>query len=559
MRIRRLSSYSGSVSPRFVRIATAVFGLVAAVSLLGVAPASATTTSVPIAGGVINVLASPDGSTVYVAGLFSNNVTAIDATTRTVTATIPVGVYPSAMAISPDGATLYVGNELGESVSEVDTATNVVTGTIQLTSYITGLAVSPNGQTLYATSINDGTVTVIDVGSGIVTTTISVGAAPYGIVVSPDGSTVYVALDGANAVAVISTATNTLTQTIQVGTQPAAVAVSPDGATVYVTNGPDNTISAIDTASSTVTHIIPVGSFPDGVAVSPDGTAVYTSNEDNTVSEISTATNTQIATYPAGDVPNRIALSPDGLTAYTANDADSTVSIIDLTPPAAAVIAAGTPPTGTVGLAYSFTVSATGNPTPTYTVTTGTLPDGLTLDAASGQITGTPTTAGPATVGITATNGIGAASSKNYSFTINAATVTVAPLITSGTPTAPQVGTLYSFTVTATGSPAPGFSVTSGTLPAGLSLDAITGAITGTPTTAGNSTFQISADNGVGAASVATYQVTTTAAATDPTTPAAVLGATGVDPLPAGILGGAVILIGAGLLAVGRRRRAPAR
>ena len=63
-----------------------------------------------------------------------------------------------------------------------------------------------------------------------------------------------------------------------------------------------------------------------------------------------------------------------------------------------------TPPSGTVGIEYTYPVTATGIPAPTYTVTNGELPAGLVLDEVTGIISGTPTTEGPTTVTITASN-----------------------------------------------------------------------------------------------------------------------------------------------------------
>jgi type VI secretion system secreted protein VgrG len=86
-----------------------------------------------------------------------------------------------------------------------------------------------------------------------------------------------------------------------------------------------------------------------------------------------------------------------------------------------------------------------------------------------------------------------------------------APQITSSAPTDATAGTPYAFTVTATGSPTPTF--TSTTLPAGLSLDATTGVISGTPTTPGTTTVTVTATNGVAPADTATYTLTTLEAA----------------------------------------------
>lgn len=97
-----------------------------------------------------------------------------------------------------------------------------------------------------------------------------------------------------------------------------------------------------------------------------------------------------------------------------------------------------------------------------------------------------------------------------------AGTVTVivptAPLFTASTPPGGTVSTAYSYTFTASGSPAPTFAVASGSLPAGLTLDSATGVLSGTPTTAGTSTFTVTASNGV-APDATTGTITVTIAA----------------------------------------------
>ncbi|MBF4635918.1 DUF3494 domain-containing protein [Agreia pratensis] len=137
------------------------------------------------------------------------------------------------------------------------------------------------------------------------------------------------------------------------------------------------------------------------------------------------------------------------------------------------------------------------------------------------------------------------------------------PAITSGKPTDATSGTSYSYTVTASGTPTPTFTVTGGTLPAGLSLDSTTGVISGTPSTPGSSTFTISATNSVDSVSE-TYTVVTAAPTPDSDTPSGEstgsknsLAATGLDAT--GLVAGGSALLAAGLvlsLRLGRRRSA---
>ena len=91
----------------------------------------------------------------------------------------------------------------------------------------------------------------------------------------------------------------------------------------------------------------------------------------------------------------------------------------------------------------------------------------------------------------------------------------LAPTITSGTPSVGVVGQAYNFTFTATGSPVLTFSVATGALPAGLALGA-DGLLSGTPTQAGSYTFTVQVANGVDPATTQSVALTITTAAQAP-------------------------------------------
>lgn len=71
---------------------------------------------------------------------------------------------------------------------------------------------------------------------------------------------------------------------------------------------------------------------------------------------------------------------------------------------------------GTVGIGYSTTLAAEGTAPITWSVTGGSLPEGLSLDASTGVISGTPTAEGGSTFTVTAANAYG---SDSREFTLN--------------------------------------------------------------------------------------------------------------------------------------------
>ena len=146
-------------------------------------------------------------------------------------------------------------------------------------------------------------------------------------------------------------------------------------------------------------------------------------------------------------------------------------------------------PTGVTNTPYSVALQVTGGVAPyAWSVSSGALPAGLSLSR-DGILSGTPTTSGGDTFSVTVTDSQHPASmaTASLSITINAALQLVTTSLPDGT-----VGVFYSQTLSATGGVTPyTWAVSQGALPAGLTLNASSGVISGTPTSAGTSTFTV--------------------------------------------------------------------
>jgi hypothetical protein len=150
------------------------------------------------------------------------------------------------------------------------------------------------------------------------------------------------------------------------------------------------------------------------------------------------------------------------------------------------MVTSAPPANGNLTTAYTHTFTGNGSPAANnFTVTAGALPPGLMLNAATGVLSGTPTVLGTYNFTIQAGNGFGNVT-QPYTMAIDPANIAPTMFTSPAPPTTGGVGTTYTHTFAANGTPTPFYTVFSGVLPPGLSLNPITGVLTGTPTSAGN-------------------------------------------------------------------------
>ena len=412
-------------------------------------------------------------------GSFTFTVKAIDSSTGT-------GPYNGTRAytLTVNAATVVVGPASlpAATVGAAYSQTIVATGGTSPYTYTKTSGSLPAGVTLASTGVVSGTPTA----GGTFTFTVkavdsSTGSGPY------NGSKTY------------TLTVNSATIVVAPSTLPAATVAAAYSQTITASGG-----------TSTYTFAKTAGSLPAGLTLASNGTLSGTPTAGGSFTFTVTATDSSTGTGPY-----------TGSLSYTLTVNAATVTVAPASLPAA-----------TVGAVYSQTITASGATSPyTFAKTAGSLPAGLSL-ATNGALTGTPTAGGTFSFTVTATDSSTGAGpytgSMAYTLTVNAATITVAP----ATLPAATVGAAYSQTITASGGTSTyTFAVTSGSLPAGLSL-ATNGALTGTATAGGSFTFTVTAtDSSTGTGPYTgsrTYTLTVNAATitvAPATLPAATVGA----------------------------------
>ena len=342
------------------------------------------------------------------------------------------------------------------------------------------------------------------------TWTISAGSLPLGLSLDPTGAIAgSPAASGTANFSVVVTANDGLSSTknfslaINPGNAPAISSANPLPQGMVGT--PYNQALAATGGATPYLWLLSSGSLPNGLALNASGAITGTAT-------LSGTANFTVQVTGSDGAHSAKAFS---LTTVPAQVAPSITT-------GSALFA------GRVGVNYSQALSATGGVAPyAWALLSGSLPGGLSLSA-TGAIAGTPNTSGTAIFNLKVTGSDGAFASKAFTLAVNAPAI---PTIVTLSPLYPgRVGATYNRTLIATGGLAPySWVCSSGTLPAGLSLSATGGTITGTCNAPGTSNFTVTVSGSDGLSSSKAVSLTTY--------PASQLLIASVSPLASGTFG----------------------
>ncbi len=467
--------------------------------------------------------------------------TSVSDTTKTQSVTITI---PAAPSVTNTGlAVATVGTAYSASLTE--------SGGISPYTWTLSSGTLPASMTLSSAGVLSGTPMATDAGTYNLTFKVTDSGTPtpltatkaLSLTINPAPAITFSTTSLANATyktaysATVSASggAGALTYNLSTGPLPAGLALSTAGVISGTPTAAGTfpiAITASDAFGDSQTQALSLKVVYPPIAIAP--TALPTAYVNSNYSQTFTATGGSgtgysFAVASGTTLPAGLTLSPAGLLSgkpttsgtpsfgVTVTDSASNTFTATYTltiNPAVSITTNTTLPTAYVGSNYTQTLAATGGSGSGYTfaVASGSsLPAGLALSSA-GVLSGKPTTAGPATFGITVTDSASNTATATFSLTI-APGVSINPI----TLPAGYQGTAYpGATFTATGGTGTGYSwswapASGSTLPAGLSLSTA-GAVSGTPTAAG--TFNLVVTVTDSASNTASTTVTLTVQAT---------------------------------------------
>lgn len=422
---------------------------------------------------------------------YSQNVVATGGTGTGYVYTVDSGSLPTGLSLSAGGAITGTPTAAGTytfTVRAVDSAGNFQTKSYTITVadpvvVAVGPASLPAGTngTAYSQAITPSG------GTGPYTCSVTAGALPAGISLTNNVLVGTPTVTGSYNFTITCTDANGVAgqRTYSLTIDPGQVLAIGPASLPNATNGTAYSQTVVATGGSGTGYVYTLdsGTLPTGLSMSAGGV----------ISGTPTAAGTYTFTVRAVDSAGNFQTK-----SYT----------ITVDPGAVLNLGPASLPRATNGTAYSQTVVATGG-TGTgyvYTVTTGSLPTGLSMSAA-GVITGTPTAAGTYTFTVRAVDSAGNFQTRTYTLTVDpGAVLNLGPQSLAS----PMQGVAYSGTVVATGGSGTGYSysITSGALPSGLSLNPATGAITGKTLASGTYTFTVRGVDSQGNWGLRTYTFT---------------------------------------------------
>ncbi len=321
----------------------------------GLAEATSSVSPSPVAA------TSSSGETVYVFNVGSKDVTLIDALSRQVRETRPLGAAVRWLSNEQsywDGRLVWTYDFPNNRLQAIAIDPHDVAITRTVDDLGTGpghsLMLLPDKKKAAINVAGDNVVAVLDIASGQVERKVPTGKFPCDLHFTPDGRYAFTPERDQDTVTKIDLATWQVVKTVRFpdGSKPYMLRVSPDGKEVWVQTGAANTNVVLSVDDLSVLATEPCGKGPVTNAWTPDRKYSFVTNSSDTFASVFDArTFKEVKRLSVGQGGSNIGFTKDGQTGFISVTGANAVAVVDLAKlDVVAQIKAGTQPQGLIVL-----------------------------------------------------------------------------------------------------------------------------------------------------------------------------------------------------------------
>lgn len=238
---------------------------------------------------------------------------------------------PAAVAIDAERNLAVVTNSGCNNVSFINLTSGTITASVSVGTKPLGVAVSSRLGTAVVTNSGSGTASFLDltVSPPALTTSATVGSEPLGVTIDERTGTAIVANASSNSISIFGVNVGGTAQAVAVDARPVAVAVDPDRQLVVVAQAAANSLSVVNLSSLSILGRVSGISLPTAVVFDPV-TQIFIANLSLGNSLVLVNPDTlQALGVRVGINPTSIAYNFNSSTLVTVNTAGNSISVMD--------------------------------------------------------------------------------------------------------------------------------------------------------------------------------------------------------------------------------------
>lgn len=282
---------------------------------------------------------------VFVENTNGGTVSIIDSTRLEVVGEIEVGHHPDDVIASPDGKTIYVNRQATRDVVAVDAESHSILWSVEVDGMPHHLGVTPDGRRLYVALFDQSVDAVIDTDSHAVVAQPATGWGTHGVFRSPGGERFYVGSMFLDMISVVDVATWSTLRAIPMREGVRPFGITSDERRLYAQLSRVHGFDVVNLETDEVIRSVDLPALPPeihiprffphtvnhGLKITPDDRKLLAAASIAGYVALYALPDCElIDTVPVGAEPNWIVLNSDTSLAFVSNRAEDTVSVIDI-------------------------------------------------------------------------------------------------------------------------------------------------------------------------------------------------------------------------------------